>query len=165
MGLHLKKEFSKQIDEVFWLPEITTIDEFIKGLSSQVAIDELTVTFELYKSYCKVFPEPETFDAFLSWSSQILSDFNEIDKYLLESKAVFKNLKSIKEIESWSFNSENLSDTQKKFLEFWDLLGKLYTQFNEDLKNLKLIDENKEEIDFSKFTIVMEFRKFVKIKK
>jgi selenocysteine-specific elongation factor len=43
--------------------------------------------------------------------------------------------------------------------------GKIKIEFNEDIKNLKLKNEQDEEIDFNKFTIIIEFKKFVKIKK
>jgi selenocysteine-specific elongation factor len=43
--------------------------------------------------------------------------------------------------------------------------GKIKIEFNEDIKNLKLKNEQDEEIDFNKFTIMIEFKKFVKIKK
>jgi len=134
IGLHLKKELANQFEEPAWLPEISTIDSFVTSLSELVIVDELDAIFELYLSYLKVFEKPDDFDTFVTWGKQILSDFNDVDKYLLESKDVFKNLRSIKEIESWSFNAEELTETQQKFLEFWDKLGHLYIQYNEDLK-------------------------------
>ena len=76
--------------------------------------------FELFSCYCELFDNPGSFDVFHSWSSQVLIDFNEIDRYLLPSELVFKNLKDIKEIEAWSFNANELSTGQKKFLEFWE---------------------------------------------
>ncbi len=133
IGLHLKKEFAEQFSGTRWLPEITSIDNFVTKLSEQTPVDELDAVFELYLSYIKVFEKPDDFDTFLTWGKQILNDFGEIDKYLLESKDVFQNLQAIKEIEAWSFNAEELTETQKKFMEFWEKLGELYQHYNEDL--------------------------------
>lgn len=43
--------------------------------------------------------------------------------------------------------------------------GKVKVEFAEDLKNLKLNDANGKEIDFNHFTVVMEYKKYVKLKK
>lgn len=133
IGLHLKKELAEQFSGTRWLPEINSIDHFVSKLSSETPVDDLDAIFELYQSYIKVFEKPDDFDTFLTWGKQIINDFNEIDKYLLESKDVFKNLQAIKEIESWSFNADELTETQKKFMEFWEKLGELYQRYNEDL--------------------------------
>ena len=105
IGLHLKKELAEQFSGTSWLPEITSIDNFVSKLSDQTPVDELDAVFELYLSYIKVFEKPDDFDTFLTWGKQILSDFGEVDKYLLESKDVFQNLQAIKEIEAWSSKS------------------------------------------------------------
>ncbi len=128
-GLHLKTEIAQRIDQHIWAPEIITLDDFLSGLHEQEPIDSISVHFELYTCYKTLFENAGNFDSFHSWSSQILNDFNEIDRYLLSQKDVFKNLKDIKEIESWSFNAEELSEGQKKFLEFWEKLGELYVLF------------------------------------
>ncbi len=135
IGLHLKKEVSDMVSNATFLPEIITIDNFLTQQFDKVPVDNISVFFELYLSYTKVFPQPESFDSFLNWAPQIISDFSEIDKYLLESKDVFRNLKSIKEIESWSFNADELTETQKKFMEFWEHLGQLYDLFQKDLSD------------------------------
>jgi ATP-dependent helicase/nuclease subunit B len=143
IALHIKKELANTLLQPVFLPNIKTINVFIGEFYKQKPIDSLSALFELYQSYCKVFKNPDSFDTFLSWGNQILSDFNDIDKYLLDEKNVFGNLKSIKEIESWSFNSEELSETQKKFLLFWEQLGELYTVYNQDLSEKGLCTVSK----------------------
>lgn len=138
VGLHLKKEMASLLKQTFWSPQIKTIDEFLTEKHELGVIDSITVNFELYKAYCQLFGNEETFDSFQSWSSQILNDFNEIDRYLLSHKEVFSNLKDIKEIEQWSFNAEELSENQKKFLVFWEKLGELYELFSKQLEDLQL---------------------------
>ena len=133
-GLHFKTELAKQIKQTFWAPQIQSLDDYIIDLHELTPIDPISVHFELFSCYCQLFEEPGSFDVFHSWSSQVLSDFNEIDRYLLPSELVFKNLKDIKEIEAWSFNADELSAGQEKFLEFWGKLGELYLLFNSRLE-------------------------------
>ena len=138
VGLHLKRELSKKIKKTFWSPQILTIDEFLVELHEFGKIDNITIHFELYKAYSKLFGTEESFDSFRQWSSQIINDFNEIDRYLLSHETVFSNLRDIKEIEQWSFNSTELSEGQQKFLVFWEKLGELYEVFTQQLAEQKL---------------------------
>ena len=138
VGLHLKRELSKKIKKAFWSPQILTIDEFLVDLHDFGKIDNITIHFELYKAYTKLFGTEESFDSFRQWSSQIINDFNEIDRYMLSHETVFSNLRDIKEIEQWSFNSTELSEGQQKFLEFWEKLGELYKVFTQQLTTQKL---------------------------
>lgn len=138
VGLHLKKEMSNRLKKTFWSPQIKSIDEFLTELHELGVIDSISIHFELYQSYSQIFKKGESFDSFQSWSSQIINDFNEIDRYMLDHKAVFSNLRDIKEIEQWSFNSAELSENQSKFLEFWEKLGELYELFNSQLREKQL---------------------------
>ena len=77
--------------------------------------------------------EDHSFDEFLTWGNILLSDYNEIDRYLLDADKVFRNLADIKEIEQWSFGDATLTDSQKRFMEFWDRLPGYYNALNESL--------------------------------
>ncbi|MFT7156067.1 MAG: ATP-dependent helicase/nuclease subunit B [Parvicella sp.] len=134
VGLHLKKELASRLLGSAFLPKIETIDVFLSKSYDLVTIDSIRAKFELYQCYSTLVKEKETFDSFQSWAGQILSDFGDVDKYLLDQKLVFSNLKDIKEIESWSFNQEELSPAQLKFLAFWEMLGDLYHSFNKHLQ-------------------------------
>lgn len=119
-------------------PDITTISQFVQNLSSQSILDKTRLTlllFEVHKEIEK--NEHASFDEFLSWSPTLLSDFDEIDRYLVDHKQLFKNLQDVKEIENWSFGNEHLSENQKRFMEFWDRLPKYYQLFQEKLAQLK----------------------------
>lgn len=154
ISLFLRKYFSELISDEFWLPEILPINIFVERISNKEIIDDLDLVFELYQSYCEVFDNPDPFDEFLNWSGGIISDFNDIDKYMLNARDVFKNLRSIKEIESWSFNGEELSETQQKFMLFWDKLGELYESLNRRLEAHNKSTTSKVYRDIAENTIV-----------
>lgn len=113
-------------------PSMLTIDQWIRTLSDRVIIDRTRVLIELYSIYLQdVDPSQNIeFDEFMSWGNILLSDFDEIDRYKVSPKVVFQNLQSIQELEQWSFNEEELSAGQKKFLEFWEKLPGYYEALN-----------------------------------
>ncbi len=127
-------------------PTITTMDKWVKSYSPETVIDKTRALIQLYRIHEKsefkqVTPDAETsnitFDEFLKWGSILLSDFNEIDRYLLDAKQVFRNLADIKEIEQWSFNDvTKLTESQKKFMEFWDRLPGYYYELNKVLSEI-----------------------------
>jgi hypothetical protein len=117
-------------------PEMITIDRWIKELSEKTVIDKTRAIVRLFRVQLEnlTSDKDKSFDEFLSWGSILLSDYDEIDRYLLSSQQVFKNLADIKEIENWSFGNENLSEGQKRFMEFWDRLPDYYARLNESLE-------------------------------
>ena len=117
-------------------PQIITIDRWVKELSSQTVVDKTRVLLELFKIQLKhaKSEEDRSFDEFLTWGEIILSDYSEIDRGLLDAKQVFKNLADIKEIENWSFDREELSPAQIRFMEFWDRLPVYYYDLQKALK-------------------------------
>lgn len=138
-GLFLKTHFSKYLQKTFWSPEILATEDFVALLSGLQPADPTTLLFELYETVKRCNPQhSETFDEFSKWGQVLLGDFNEIDRYLVDAKQLFGNLKNIKELESWSLNSEEaLTDFQKQYLDFWRLLGIYYTDFTTRLLEKK----------------------------
>lgn len=134
-GLFLKTHFSKKLKKTFWSPEILATEDFVSLLAELEVADSTTLLFELYETVKQVGKRDiETFDEFSKWGQILLSDLNEIDRYLVDHKQLFGNLKDIKELEAWSLNSEEtLTDFQKQYLEFWKLLGEYYQNFSERL--------------------------------
>ena len=129
MRVEIARLFSKPI----FSPKIETIDKWMKP-EKLVVVDETRQLLSLYE-VSKLIPDipNANFEEFLSWGKIILRDFNEIDRYLLDPGAVFKNLASIKELESWQVDEEDYSESQKKFLGFWDVLPRIYDLFHEAL--------------------------------
>lgn len=126
-------------------PKIITIDRWVQQLVKKNVINKTVAQFELYKIFLDnpIEHELKTFDAFLNWGQLLLSDFDEIDRYLVDPKSLFRNLRDIKELESWSFTGDNLSEGQKKFMAFWDKLGPYYFAFEEVLKKKNLCTKGK----------------------
>jgi hypothetical protein len=137
-GLYLKKHLAGILSKPAWIPEIISAEDFVAKISELPTASELTLTFELYDTYCKVVgSESVSFEQFLRWAPQVMQDFNEIDRYLIEPKTIFENLRDIKEIESWSLAEETLSAMQENYLAFMKNLGKVY----ERMKDTALLNQ------------------------
>jgi ATP-dependent helicase/nuclease subunit B len=120
-----------------WLPEMITIDQLVRQHARHPIIDRTRALIELYAIHCELDQsnEPQSFDDFLSWGGLLLNDFDEIERYQVKPKDLFRNLTDIKEIENWSFNNEKLTEQQKKFMEFWEKLPTYFFALSSKLED------------------------------
>ncbi len=134
-GLFMKTHFAKNLGQTFWAPEILATEDFVGLLAELEIADSTTLLFELYETVKTVSKDrAESFDEFSKWGQILLSDLNEIDRYLVDVEQLFGNLKDIKELETWSLNTEEgLTDFQKQYLHFWQSLGEYYHNFSKRL--------------------------------
>jgi hypothetical protein len=123
---YLVKSLLSVYEKPIFSPEITTIDRWVKSYSPPI-IDKTRLLLYLFEIYQKT-PEGKdaTFEDFLTWGTMLLSDFEDLDRYMLDHSQVFKNLKAIKELESWNIDDDKLSVSQQKFMAFWDRIPTYY---------------------------------------
>ena len=157
-GLFFQQHLSKLTDKPLWSPATLTINEFIQEFATDQIADKITLVFELYQVYESIYKSGTSFDEFMPWGEIILSDFDDIDKYLADPKQVFSNLLAIKEIEDdysflteeqiqtiqsfWhSFNPNKLSEHQEEFIRIWEKLYEVYDTFNKQLKEKNITYE------------------------
>ena len=149
-GLFFQKYLGELIDTPIFSPAITTIKDMLISLSGLREADRLDMLFRLYKLYGEVSEKVESFDEFLFWGETILSDYNDVDKFMADAKRLFANVKDLKEIESdYSFLSvaqleavrsfwegflvEGSSEKKSRFSALWSLLYPLYEKIRESL--------------------------------
>ncbi len=132
-GTFLKKALSKRAGKTIQSPDVYSIEEFIElvaGISYANTTEQL---FELYKTYTETGTyEKESFDSFLNWGQTILQDFNEIDRYLVDSKKLFSSLSAVQELNHWSLSTEK-TEMMENYLNFWKHLQPLYDNFTKVL--------------------------------
>lgn len=132
------------------MPEILTLSEYIGKYTGLKKADNLALTIKLYKSYTTVSGSQEKFEDFYFWGNMLLSDFDDIDKYLVDAKDLFSNLIALKELELnfpyltdeqieairkfWSsFTPDKYSHEQQEFLKVWNKLYDTYVDFKKNL--------------------------------
>ena len=129
-----------------YAPVYITINDFISKLADKIAGDRIPLLLTLYDCYKKLNPEAESLDEFIFWGGVLLSDFDDVDKYLVDAEKLFTNIGDFRSMQD-SF--EYLSETQRKAMErlaghftsegkeykerfrrIWDLLLPLYKEYN-----------------------------------
>lgn len=151
--LFFSDALSQLIDRPIWQPHYVSMDDVMCEASSFVAGDKLVLLSELYKIYVEYHPS-ESFDKFYFWGEMLLSDFDLIDKYMIDADMLFRNICDLKELEAdmsylseemrrvihdfWShFEVEqSLSEEKRKFLAIWLSLAPVYTRLRERLSAL-----------------------------
>ena len=128
-----------------WQPRWTTVDELMCEISGLASADRIRLIAELYRVYKRYHDEP--FDRFYFWGDMMLTDFDTIDKYLINAEDLFANIRDLKELESdlsyltpeqraiveafWQNFSDGGEDSALKhnFMALWRTLPRIYADF------------------------------------
>jgi CRISPR/Cas system-associated exonuclease Cas4 (RecB family) len=149
-GIFFQKYLAEMAGKPIFSPSIITIQELFEQLSGYQSADKIEMLVMLYKHYVHISKTDETFDDFLYWGEMLLNDFNDVDKYLVDAKQLFKNISDLRSLDSdmsyltpvqveairrfWTdFMPIEGNDTKKKFQETWQILFELYTSFRAEL--------------------------------
>jgi len=135
----LKKEISRVSKKTIFTPKIYDIEEFMSMISGLEKISETELLFEFYNVYSNNIKDEdkETFDEVISWAKILLKDYNEIDRELCNTDALFDYLKAYKDLTHWS-NFEKETELIKNYKEFW----KKIKVYHRDL-NIRLLEIRK----------------------
>jgi len=135
--------------EVFWAPTILSIQEFIEYLNPSVSVaSEIQQVTELFGVYKKLEPTI-VFEDFYGWAKVLLKDFDEVDRYLVDAKLLYKNLQDIKDLDKVFGSDEEAlkaiiefqkvidvsgnGDLFKEFDTTWNTVGRAYFKFKDAL--------------------------------
>ena len=150
-GVFFQYYLSQITKQPLFSPEILTVSDLFSKLSDYQKADRIEMLFILYDAYKAISNSPETFDEFVYWGEMLLNDFDDVDKYLVDAKQLFRNISDLKEIDaSMSYLSEDqiaairrfwasfipIGDNKKKrdFAELWEILHALYLEFKSRLR-------------------------------
>jgi len=126
-------QIQKPANTGIWAPSVFSINDFIAQLSGLTISDQLDLIFRLYAVYREhTGSYPKEFEDFYFWGKMIISDFDEIDKYLIDSEELFKTLKEFKTIED--ITRAEKSDIYNRYTGFWADMGVLYREFKRLLR-------------------------------
>ena len=139
----------KKIDRPIWQPTFVSIQELMEHVSGLHTSDRIKLIVELFKVYSK--HHQETFDSFYFWGEMLLSDFDSIDKYLIDADMLFANIDDLHRMEDrFSYLTEDqvalierfwahfrqqtaFSQEQQQFIRIWESLGAIYHEFRDRL--------------------------------
>ena len=149
-GLFLQKYLAEIAGKPLFSPAIFTIQELFASFSSYQPADRIEMLVMLYNHFGKISGSTESFDDFLFWGDMLLNDFDEVDKYLIDAKQLFRNVHDFRLLDDdlthlteeqisairrfWThFMPVEGSETKQKFQETWKILYELYTSFRSEL--------------------------------
>ncbi|HPW96888.1 MAG TPA: hypothetical protein PK557_07995, partial [Paludibacteraceae bacterium] len=156
-GLFFKKELAAVMDSKtpIFAPSMLSINNLLLNYSDLKEAEHVTLLFQLYTVYKRVTKSDDTFDNFYAFGEMLLSDFNEVDTYLIDAHQIFTYISDLKEIDNQFsyFSAEQieiikrfwghfLSDDEKPFklyyLKMWQSLEEVYLQFKAALEARKI---------------------------
>ena len=137
-GTILRTTLANTADKTIFSPKIYSIEGFVEQISNLQTASNMEQLFTLYKAYSSMeYGEKDNFYTFSKWGQTLLQDFNEIDRYLIDTKDIFSYLANIQEINHWALQKEK-SEIITNYIKFWNNLEPLYKAFNDLLKAQKL---------------------------
>lgn len=151
--LFFAEALSHLTDVPLWQPHFTSLDTLMTTVAGIEHGERVRLITELYEIYRQFHPD-EKFDKFYFWGDMLLSDFDSIDKYMVDADVLFANIDDLKQIESdlsyitdkqwqvidrfWSVlnGDPDPSLHKQRFLKVWRTLCPIYHRFRERLDEL-----------------------------
>lgn len=152
--LFFKKYYCLQVKAAgitMFEPQMYTINDFFYKVYAGAPTERIDLLLNLYHEYKKLIPNCEPLDEFIFWGEMILSDFNDVDKYLVDAEKLFTNVSQFKSMQDYTFLSDNQLKALQAFMghfapqagedgkykenfrKTWDILYPLYKSFNRTL--------------------------------
>lgn len=160
-SLFFRKYLGELKETPMFAPRIRTISDVFEELSDKEVLSHIPLMMRLWKVWCVEqkkaqmaagIPEKdvklETADDFFLWGHTILSDFNDVDQYLVDAKQLFRNIKEYGDIRTdYSFLTEEqilamerlvgkgFSNklVKKRYFDMWNMLLPVYESFRNSL--------------------------------
>lgn len=147
-SIFLNQALYEEAGHPIWSPTYLTISDLFRNHTDLQVPDNILLTFKLYNVYCDLVQTDESLDHFYSWGQLLLSDFDDLDKNMADADKLFVNLEALKDMEDFSFLSEQqrtsleaffghvVGDTvlQTQFRKIWEHLADIYHIYKKVLR-------------------------------
>lgn len=157
-GLFFNEYLAEESDIPIWSPAYLSITELLQSLSSLRLGDSIRLICELYNIFLQETEREEPLDEFYFWGELLLSDFDDVDKNMVDADQLFNNLQNLKEIMEGfgylneeqeeaiqqffqNFSIEKQTELKERFISIWDKLGAIYNNYKERLTSLGIAYE------------------------
>ena len=133
-GLFLRKYLAEVVGKITWAPTFFSIEDFIAEISGLQEVEILHLLFELYEVHREIEDKKaQPVEEFLRWAPQLLSDFNETDRYMADAKELYTTLTEARAISLWNLENQPLTEFEKKYLHFYQSLHGYYEKLTSRL--------------------------------
>jgi PD-(D/E)XK nuclease superfamily len=143
--LYFKQALSKFSDVPFLAPEVFAVDDFVLEMTGLRQIDSVSLLFELFDVFKEIDPNV-VFEKFITWANTLLNDFDKIDQYLVNAKALFSYMSEAKALERWqmqlgeSQRNRNLkTDRTDRYFKLFENIYLVYQNLRKRLREKGLV--------------------------
>jgi len=146
-GIFFKRGLAKNIGKPGWSPSVFSMQDFVYEVGNLKPLDDIKLVLELYEIYIKY--DRQEFDDFYKWGEMMISDFDIVDKFMVNTEKLFRAIEDIKEIEErfaeelpveyirfWKSVLNGKDEVKGEFLRNWKILGHVYREFNSRLSDM-----------------------------
>ena len=150
-GLFFSDYLADESTDPIWSPAYVSISELFQQLSELKSGDPIRLVCELYKVFREETKSEESLDEFYFWGELLISDFDDVDKNLVDAHKLFSNLQDLKNIMSGydfldeeqeeaiqqfflNFSIERRTQLKEKFISLWDKLNDIYSRYRKNLE-------------------------------
>ena len=157
-NLFFNEYLAGESDQPIWSPAAMSISDLFQKLSVQKTGDPIRLVCELYKVFKEETESQETLDDFYFWGELLISDFDDVDKNLVDADKLFSNLQDLKSLMNdyefldkeqeeaiqqffRNFSIERRTELKEKFISLWDKLGTIYHHYRKNLTELGIAYE------------------------
>lgn len=157
-NLFFNEYLAGESDQPIWAPAAMSISDLFQKLSVQKTGDPIRLVCELYKVFKEETQSQETLDDFYFWGELLISDFDDVDKNMVDADKLFSNLQDLKNLMDdydfldkeqeeairqffQNFSIERRTELKAKFISLWDKLSSIYHRYQENLAELGIAYE------------------------
>lgn len=156
--LFFNEYLAGESDRPIWAPAAMSISDLFQKLSDLKTGDPIRLVCELYKVFREATQSEESLDDFYFWGELLISDFDDVDKNMVDADRLFSNLQDLKDLADeydfldeeqeqaiqlffQNFSIEKRTVLKEKFISLWDELGTIYHRFRDNLTELGIAYE------------------------
>ena len=157
-SLFFNEYLAQESDCPIWSPTYVSISELFRQSSDLSIADPIKLVCDLYKVFQKATGSKETLDDFYFWGEMLIADFDDADKNMTDTHALFSNLKDLNELmDNYDFLEEGqkealsqffhnfsinqVTELKQRFISMWNVLGDIYTEYKALLESQSIAYE------------------------
>lgn len=157
-SLFFNEYLAQESDRPIWSPTYVSISELFRQSSDLSIADPIKLVCDLYKVFQKATGNKETLDDFYFWGEMLIADFDDADKNMADTHALFSNLKDLNKLmDNYDFLEEGqkealsqffhnfsinqVTELKQRFISMWNVLGDIYTEYKALLESQSIAYE------------------------
>ena len=157
-SLFFNEYLAAETDRPLWSPAYVSISELFRQSSDLSIADPIKLVCDLYKVFQKATGSKETLDDFYFWGEMLIADFDDADKNMADTHALFSNLKDLNELmDNYDFLEEGqkealsqffhnfsinqVTELKQRFISMWNVLGDIYAEYKALLESQSIAYE------------------------